>query len=558
MQDSKTDGHTSALVTDELEQRVSDLQAANTALLGELRDAQHRYRSLLDNLNIGLFRHTPGPKGRFVFANLALARLLGYASPDELLSTSLHAAHGNPDGYEELFSEIGSTGSVREKRLSLRAKDGRQVQVLCTATAHRDDAGDLLWIDGLVEDVTERSNARRRLEQEHVFLNSIIEAIKFPLYIIDTTNFKVVLANSATVDRLSEDTTCYELTHGRTSPCDDSEGSCPLHEVLRTRKPVITEHIHYDERGNRRHYEIHAFPIFDSQSNVSQMVEYNIDITERKQVLDDLHDHQQSLELLVRELERSNRELRDFASIAAHDIRSPMSNISLSASLLKESLEDRLSDEQKRVLDVLIRGVERSTELITALNRYSQINAGQVIFAEVDLNRVVQEVTSVQLAWDLHRSGGTVHVPQPLHTILGEEVQLLQLMQNLVGNALNYHRPGVAPVITIRSRAIAEDRICIEVEDNGTGIRGEDLNRVFGMFQRLDNSANPGGSGIGLALCKKIAERHGGRIGATSVCGQGSTFWVELPSPRLLAAKPVGTGATRTDPPPERADSTAG
>jgi signal transduction histidine kinase len=207
-----------------------------------------------------------------------------------------------------------------------------------------------------------------------------------------------------------------------------------------------------------------------------------------------------------------------------------MAMISASASLLKEILGERLDEEANDVLDILMTAVERTTRMVTSLYRCSQVDARAPSLATVDLNRIVEELKGVQLSAELRESHGTIDVPERLHVVVGDEMQILQLMQNLLTNGLKYHRTGVAPVVTVRSRDAGADRVRIEVEDNGIGIKEADREKVFGMFKRLDNTRDDEGLGIGLALCRKVAERHGGRIGVTSVYGSGSTLWVELPT----------------------------
>jgi len=365
---------------------------------------------------------------------------------------------------------------------------------------------------------------------EHELLGEVLQSIDFPLYVIDADTYEIVLANRATYP---SDTpvggTCYALTHHRQTPCNGSEGACPLEEVKRTRLPARVEHVHYDRAGVARQFEVHAFPIVDSEGRVTRVIEHNVDVTERKRIEQELRNHEKSLEMLVATLERSNQELRSFATVAAHDIRSPMAVVSTSAGLLKDMLAGKLDANSERVLDILIRSGERTTEMIAALYRCSQVDSGAMSQAPVDLNRIVEEVTSLRLAVDIRNVRGTIHVPERLHVVRGDEMQILQLVQNFIANGLNYRRKNIDPEITIRSREVAHGRIRLEVEDNGIGIKDADREKLFRMFTRLGGGRGQQGLGLGLALCKKVADRHGGRIGVTSGGDAGSTFWVELP-----------------------------
>lgn len=365
---------------------------------------------------------------------------------------------------------------------------------------------------------------------EHELLDEVLQSIDFPVYVIDADTYEIVLANRAAYPSdMPEGTTCYALTHRRQTPCEWSEGGCPLEEVKRTRLPARVEHVHYDRAGVARQFEVHAFPILDSEGRVTRVIEHNVDVTERKRVEEELLNHEKSLEMLVATLERSNQELRSFTSVAAHDIRSPMALVSSSAALLRHMLAGKLDADGERILGILIRSGQRMTAMIAALYQCSQVDSGPMSQAPVDLNRIVEEVTTLQLALDIRNSRGTIHVPERLHVVRGDEMQILQLVQNLIANGLKYHRRNIDPEITIRSREVAHGRIRFEVEDNGIGIRDADRRELFRMFKRLDDGGKHKGLGIGLAFCKKVADRHGGRIGVTSGGHAGSTFWVELP-----------------------------
>jgi signal transduction histidine kinase len=376
----------------------------------------------------------------------------------------------------------------------------------------------------------DRTVDREPAHAGHRLLMSVIESIRFPLYVIDIETFEIVLANSAACPGdLPKGMTCHALTHRRNAPCDDAEGPCPIEEVRRSKQPLVVEHMHYDQHGVARYYEVQAFPILDDDGNVVQIVEYNVDVTERTRVEEELHNHQRSLETMVQQLEQSNAELRQFTSVAAHDMRSPMARVCEAAQILKQRLKDKLDGDEKTILDILMRGVENSTQIVASVYRWAQAEAGERPRKRVDLNRLMEELTSVQLHTEIEQFGGRIHVPEPLPTVLGDEPLVLELMQNLVANGLKYHRKGVDPEVTIRGRQASPKWVRIDVEDNGIGIRPADLGRVFGMFERLDDAHDQEGFGMGLAWCKKIVERHGGRIGVRSTYGVGSTFWVELP-----------------------------
>jgi len=147
----------------------------------------------------------------------------------------------------------------------------------------------------------------------------------------------------------------------------------------------------------------------------------------------------------------------------------------------------------------------------------------------VFLDEVIENLKKLGLATLLDETRGTVHIPEPLPPVRADPSQMNQLFQNLIGNGLKFHQEGIPPKIIIRAHGVENKMIQIEVEDNGIGIDEKYHEQLFVMFKRLHSRAKYEGTGIGLAICKKIVERHGGSIGVKSTPGKGSTFWFTLP-----------------------------
>jgi len=147
----------------------------------------------------------------------------------------------------------------------------------------------------------------------------------------------------------------------------------------------------------------------------------------------------------------------------------------------------------------------------------------------VDLNKVIEDLKNLVLATLLDETNGAIHVPEPLPPVQGDPSQMHQLLQNLIGNGLKFHREGVPPEITIRARRVKDNMLRVEVQDNGIGIDEKYHEQVFTMFKRLRSRTDYEGTGIGLAICKKVVNRHRGDIGVKSTPGEGSTFWFTLP-----------------------------
>ncbi|MGE5223200.1 MAG: sensor histidine kinase, partial [Omnitrophica WOR_2 bacterium] len=237
------------------------------------------------------------------------------------------------------------------------------------------------------------------------------------------------------------------------------------------------------------------------------------------------------------ELEHKNQDLQDFAYIASHDLQEPLRKIQAFGERLKTKYGEILAAEGQDYLQRMQSAAARMQTMINDLLAYSRVTTRAQAFKQVDLNRITTEVLA-DLETRITETSGRVEV-EPLPEIQAEPTQMRQLMQNLIGNALKFHQPDIPPLIRISSKTISNDRysgngrIQITVEDNGIGFDEKYLNQIFQPFHRLHSRSEYEGSGIGLSICRKIVEHHGGRITARSQPGHGSTFIIILPSRQI-------------------------
>jgi signal transduction histidine kinase len=236
------------------------------------------------------------------------------------------------------------------------------------------------------------------------------------------------------------------------------------------------------------------------------------------------------LEQTVDKLNKSNQQLQEFTYIASHDLREPLRKISSFGQLLTASIGDKLEADDKENLNFMIDGANRMQQMVEALLTYSRVTTKGVAFEPVDLNTVVKELTELELAVKIEETHTVVEVPEKLHTINADPVQMRQLIQNLIANGIKYQKKDSIPKITIRTNTAENGMIKVQVADNGIGIPENQYKNVFVMFKRLHTKQEYEGTGIGLAVCKKIVERHNGEIGVESVYGEGSTFWFTVPT----------------------------
>jgi len=354
--------------------------------------------------------------------------------------------------------------------------------------------------------------AKERIKQQAEFLDLVLESLPHPFYVIHASDYTVRLANSATYKgNLSKGVTCYALTHNSDRPCGSEAHPCPLEIVKDTKKPLTVDHVHYDKEGNPRNVELHAYPIFDSEGNVSQVIESCIDITERKQ----------AEEVLKRTYEKTKL----LAYSISHDLKSPAIGIyGLTRRLIKD-YEDILDERAKNYCDQILKAADHISALVANINVYistkeTPMRIESIKFREV-LRLVIHEFSAQldlrQIRWSQ---------PESVPDIRGDRSSILRALTNLVDNALKYGGDDLSE-IKIGYEA-SDDFHILSVRDDGVGMNKEDPEKVFGPFQRHETSIGVEGIGLGLAIVKEVAEKHGGKAWAEPGPEKGITFHLSI------------------------------
>lgn len=244
-------------------------------------------------------------------------------------------------------------------------------------------------------------------------------------------------------------------------------------------------------------------------------------------ILEDFDVEKHRVELTSAELTRSNAELEQFAYVASHDLQEPLRMVSAYVQLLERRYKGHLDAQADKYIHYAVDGAKRMEALIAALLEYSRAGRAALRREPVDVARVLADVL-VTLKKTIDDSGAIV-THGALPTLRSDETQLTRVLQNLLANALKFHRPGVLPRVHVSAER--RDRTYVlSVRDNGIGIEPGYSERVFVIFQRLHTLQEYPGTGIGLAICKKVIERLGGTIWFDSEPGRGTTFFFELPA----------------------------
>lgn len=231
------------------------------------------------------------------------------------------------------------------------------------------------------------------------------------------------------------------------------------------------------------------------------------------------------LTLVNQELERSNEDLKQFAFAASHDLKEPLRTVISFATLLDRAAAPKLTGKEQEYLKYIVDGSQRMHALIEDLLSYSQVGHKPDSLQIVDLNSVLSWALE-NLRDGIAQSGAQI-TSDPLPSVVGDEAQLGQVFQNLIGNAIKYARPGARPAVHISATRDRQNWV-IGVADNGIGIDEQDRQLIFGAFKRLHGREIPG-TGIGLAVCRKVVEAHRGKVWVDSKVGEGSTFFFTLP-----------------------------
>ncbi|MDT5157444.1 MAG: hypothetical protein QOH51_1801 [Acidobacteriota bacterium] len=384
--------------------------------------------------------------------------------------------------------------------------------------------------------LVEKSNQELRDDRALDYFQNIVETVREPLIILDS-DLRVTGASRSFYRTFK---VTKEETEGRLIyELGDRQWDIPalrtlLEEILPERTQFDGfEVVHEFPRVGRRVILLNARRIISQERNATTILLAIEDITDRKRI-------EEKLKIYADKLERSNRELQDFAQVASHDLQEPLRKILSFGDRLRIKAGESLDADCQDYLQRMFNAAFRMQSLITDLMSFSKIETMGQPFVPTDLGLIAREV-SADLETSVEKARGRLEIEE-LPTIDADPMQMRQLLQNLIGNSLKYFRAGVPPVVRVYSQkldarspesmdesALARQLCQILVEDNGIGFDEKYLDRIFTVFQRLHKKGEYEGTGVGLAICRKIVDRHGGTITARSRPGQGTTFVVTLP-----------------------------
>ena len=504
---------------------VTDEESNATHTVGFFHDiterkrAEERYRILFEGSRDAILTLKP-PSWEFRRSNPAALSLFGMNDESELtgLSPADLSPETQPDGTpsmekaKEFIDRAMEEGSHffewKHKRL-----DGEEFDASVLLT--RMMIGGETVVQATVRDITDQKEAERERALAARQWQVTFDAISDVVFMIDE-NRRVLRANKAArelADGPIEGRHCYELIHGTDRP---PEG-CSTCDVFRVEEPMRNE-LQEPHLGNRW-LEMCGFPIENEDGEVTQAVHVIRDITERKR-------DQERLEDLNSRLKRSNQDLQEFTYTVSHDLQAPLRKIYTFGQFLEEDCADELPEEGLDHLHRMQGAAVRMKELIQHLLKLSRVKTQGAELAPVEPQDVLDEVKE-DLSEQIADCNGEVTVENHLPTVMADEVQLRQVFQNLISNALKFRSPDRQPEVRVSAESNGSCAT-FKVADNGIGIEADYREKIFGIFKRLHHREEYEGAGVGLALCAKIVRRHGGRIWVESEAGEGSEFCFTL------------------------------
>ncbi len=529
-----------------LQNGLSDLTVVTFEAVGqdvaELKEAQEQLRCSEERFRV-IYECAPDAyylcdlRGRFIDGNRAAEKMVG-CSREELLGRSFLTLNLLPK------SQIPKAASALVKNavgrptgpdeFTLNCRDGSQLTI--EVRTHPVRLQGQVLVLGIARDVTARKRAKDELLDSEAKYRELHESSRDGCVATDMTG-AILECNTAYQEMTgySAEELC-RVTYDEITPpkWHEPEAKIIREQVLTRGYSELYEKEYIHKDGTVFPIELRAYLKKDRTGQPIGMWAIVRDITERKKSQVMLEKLNGDLETTVHELERSNKELAEFAHVTAHDLKAPLRGISIVADWLAQDYAEQIDERGRESLELLRSRVARMTDLINGILRYSEIGHGEQDIEMLDTHALVGEIFE-QVAPPEHIA---LRIEGQLPTVPGERVRLTQVFQNLISNAVKYidKREGHVTV----SAAPHEDGWEFAIADNGSGIEAKHFGRIFKMFQTLSDSDRCDSTGLGLAVVKKIVDLYGGRVWLESEVGVGSTFHFTLPAERKVDASASG------------------
>ena len=478
-------------------------------------------------------------EGRFELANRSVAEAYG---------TTVEAIVGRTDADYTASEEevrrfrdndlqvIGSGSPLHIPEEKVTDAGGRRRWLTTYKVPLADEQGQCNRVLGVSTDITDLKEAQEALTRSERIKSLVLNATA-ELFTYYDRDLRILWVNRAAAEAAGVPVSqivgrrCYDVWHGRAAACTP----CPMVRAIETGRDQEEE----VKTADGRVWRVRSYPVLDERGHVEGLVCFGQDITDHRKAEEALQRTHEELERRVaertaeleeanRELRRSNQDLQSFAYASSHDLQEPLRTVATYVQVLEKRYGDQLDDQARQYIDFAVQGAKRMHFLIRGLLAYSRVSTQIRPAAPTDAGKVLDEAID-NLGLTIEENGAQV-TADPLPVVRADPVQLLQVFQNLLANALKFRHPDRRPVVHVGVERQDGEWVFL-VRDNGIGIEPQYFGRVFDIFQRLSPGGDYEGTGIGLALVKRIVERHGGRVWVDSDFGEGSTFFFSLPLP---------------------------
>ncbi|TVR57023.1 MAG: PAS domain-containing sensor histidine kinase [Gemmatimonadales bacterium] len=470
-------------------------------------DLHELYRDLFENGPAAYI--AASPDGRIRRVNRRAVELLGYSRAELMGRPVLDLYPEGPEGRGK--AEKLATSECRDEELLMRRAEGEPIWVSLTVRLVRDGEGRVVERRGILLDVTERREARTALKESQERFQRIFDHSNDGIFLLDPRSERIEGANARAAEMLG-----YAREQLIGLPLESIHpGEMPglrafFQKVLDEGEGWTEELTCLTKEGRTIPSEISAAPL--PSEGGSQVVAAVRDVSERRR-------SERALRTAVEELEA-------FSYSVSHDLRAPLRAIDGFSRMLLEDHGDHLDHEARRLIGVVRDSTRRMNALIDGLLALSRLGQREMTVVPVDLAELARAALDELRAGDGEEEvEARIHQPLPAH---GDPTMLRQVMVNLLSNALKYRRPDTPPVIEVGS-APGEDGPVFHVRDNGMGFDMAYVHKIFGVFERLHSDDGVEGTGVGLAIVKRIVNRHGGRVWAEGTPGEGATVYFTLP-----------------------------
>lgn len=496
-------------------------------LIEELKETQFYTRSLIES-NVDALVATD-VSGIITDANIQMEKLTG-CSYKELVGEPFKKYFTNPKHAGDDIHLVLDQGSVVDYELTAHSKSGYETIVSYSASRFYDQAGKLQGVFAAARDITNRKRNENILREKEEELKIALKASQTGTWTWDCVNDKI------TVDDIMP--IIFGLHSKENFPQKYADLSALIHRKDRKRvdtdvQKTLKESAKFDTDfrivwpdGNER-VIVARGSMFTGEDNVPfKITGVCVDVTEKEKARIHLEKVTKELKANNRKLEKSNESLQEFAHVASHDLQEPLRMISSYVQLLRKRYKGKLDKDADEYIQFAVDGASRMKLLINDLLTFARVESQGQSLQETNLQNVLK--WTLDNLHDLIKETKAQITFDRLPKVSGDESQLGQLLQNLLQNAIRYHKPTQPIQIHIGVTEEGKDWKFF-MQDNGIGIEPQYHERIFKIFQRLHTFKEYPGTGIGLAVCKRIVERHGGKIWVESNFNQGSMFCFTIP-----------------------------